>query len=936
MEQIIPSSFYEIQEKLLDLSKTFLIDENGNSLDLNTLKSGFFGWTIEALSEIAMDDIVMKTLIQDERFLNTASLSKSIYSFAMDIGLDNSALPSFGKGYISFDFLDVSQALAKKGQDKLRLDKNISFDVDGKYKLMLPYEIVIDISTATPIASYDLSKPNIVLDSLNIQTPYLTSSFFYDEDGRVQLLVQVFFVQIERVFKSFIFKQNNLATDNETLVPFANQFAGLNVLYSENGLDYTQLEKFLVNYPLDFNDSERKFCTYEIVDSQISSVKFPYTTGGFKPAVNSIIDIEIFTTLGKNGNFSYSGGINFNLLDSDYSSIKRNAGFLSTTESMSGGINRLTLDQLKTSILMKRTNPDGHVITERNINDFFKEKFYNTDLAIKLIKIQNDNVERSFNFFTTFKDSNGYLIPTNTVDIRLTDTTITENVVLSAGNYVILKKRDIIEGVIIDNIESRLYSEEFKLMPLFEDDPVPVDGKYDIAYYSSEDYFVYRLPYSIGVNIYPFEYLNFYRSLSSESIAVKITDLSPHNYNQLVIIKFNMNRTTFNSNQYDFSFNINFKNIVTNEFVSNILLDVNELSVKLLFYTIDSDSKKVHLFNTTCSKTLVNGSDDATKIVECTSTVITTNNFTNGKLDLISEPQFELYKTPTLSDTNPFVSSQVDGSLISVEEEVYIDILVSQKLNNLLDGQVIAFKPELDLDISTIETANYELMPEKTSGYTNILKVSSVTSARFYNNVNNIMKADIIKDEDGLLLTKVPVVGSDFYEYSEQYNYFLDMLDNYERLLESIYFNLEESFRINFKFFNTFGNSKFLSTRFVNNQIELDIVLKNNVLSSIVDKKIKEYLVSTLESFNNLSNPTIYLSNITTALESNFDEIESADVNTVNGDIIKKIEFLDGYTISSLEHSIKYVPEYINIGYDYSDTTSENYNKYSIKINYSN
>jgi hypothetical protein len=85
----VGGSNYDFLTTILEISKKYFKAPNGEDLPLDTLRTGYFGWTAESLANIAYNSVLSKGLLQDEKYLSTASTARYLYRFAKDLGFDN-------------------------------------------------------------------------------------------------------------------------------------------------------------------------------------------------------------------------------------------------------------------------------------------------------------------------------------------------------------------------------------------------------------------------------------------------------------------------------------------------------------------------------------------------------------------------------------------------------------------------------------------------------------------------------------------------------------------------------------------------------------------------------------------------------------------------------------------------------------------------------
>ena len=902
----LSTNFYEIEERILEIAKDYFTDPNTGEEKINYLKSGFFGWLIESLAELQMDDLLMKNIIYNETFLNSMSLSTSIYNKAMSEGIENFAEPAFGEALIGLHLKDLNNIINANNRSNtiITINKESFFSVQNKYNFILPYEVNINLqSLDNPIVFYNIKRQNIIPNNLKIDSFYLSSFIAPDQTGEKYLMIRTPLIQAERIFKSIYYTETDYANDEEFIINFNNQLAGFNVYYSEDGINYEKLKTFFFDSYLNFTNSYLKYCVYEITDENKLVIKFPHTTGGFRPRNNSYIDIEVFTTLGKVGNISYSGLLTPNFSINSPFQIKSNIFFVNQKGSTNFGKNRYTLDQLKGLILSKITNPTGLLISENDITNYFKSVFPENDVIIKKSRI--DSVDKKFNIYFSMKDTNGLDIPGNTVSLKIRKDEVTDGKVIEEGSFICIEK---------NNPNNIFYLKRNEEQNFFENKNL-------------SNYFFYKNFYSIIINTEPFLYLDFIRTNVSKEYSLKYSDVLQNNFNKnkIILNKIKIERDTNSS--IDNPYNINFSFVFEK---NNIEYIETKLKVYLLFYTLNDDLTKNYLFKTDVkiNTNLIQNFSLNSCIIPCSVNIYAANTYNSGYLELSKNDKSGnpiLTPVPTIYDEKP--ASFNDTFNIGIDEEIYADILIAREL--LDTNNVYVFKGDTDMDLDNIETALYEeIIP---SNFSTVLKMTTIEPILFFNNVTNILGGNIISNEKEYIIENIPVLEASFYDNKDEKENFLNKLEKYEDFFDELYKRVQNEFKVNINFINTFGPSKVISTGTVKNSISINIKLKNGVESSMIEDKIREFLVNYWDNLNNTLEEIIYFSNITTALETKFENyIKSAEVVSINGNReIRKIETINKIKLLDIED---YVPEKIGIYYNYQSSSDSFYKNFNIYL----
>ena len=183
-------------------------------------------------------------------------------------------------------------------------------------------------------------------------------------------------------------------------------------------------------------------------------------------------------------------------------------------------------------------------------------------------------------------------------------------------------------------------------------------------------------------------------------------------------------------------------------------------------------------------------------------------------------------------------------------------------------------------------------------------------------------------DGDDYIITirEVPLTKADWLKNTENFKFLLkSVLDNYKKM-QDLYFQLENNFGIDMKFYNTYGKSRFFRAGIRDSWVPLNHV---NVsfrfgvyLSSIVNQEtflneFREYVKMQVESINSLVGvaQSIYIFNLIHDIKDRFKEIGYIEYYGFDeyGYEIQKIEPVPASELGS-KSLTEYIPEFINIG----------------------
>jgi len=222
------------------------------------------------------------------------------------------------------------------------------------------------------------------------------------------------------------------------------------------------------------------------------------------------------------------------------------------------------------------------------------------------------------------------------------------------------------------------------------------------------------------------------------------------------------------------------------------------------------------------------------------------------------------------------------------------------------------------LNESNTAITNSVVLPRKAILEISIEENSSMTifsgreQVEFYKNLDNILTSSVtINNSDGKYIIKeVPLIKASYLNDSEKYLDLIQQTSELELLLKTALLRLESNNEFDFKFYNTYGPSKYYNL----NTLQISLNLSITTLYTITDDtkaQIREFIINFINNTAILKKFNI--SNLTTALENRFKEIENILITSINGNSqIQNIYQVLEYDYENLEQSIN-VPEYINI-----------------------
>lgn len=838
MSNEISTDVYDILGFVNGIHKKFNED-----LSDETLAMGMYGYLEDIMTRIAQNSVIMATEWGNEAVANRSKFEKTILSNAIAYDVEGiNATPA--KLNVMIGFVET-ELIAKMGsKNYIILDKDTPYMIED-YEFHLDYDMhisrtLLENGEYIYSARYILGNKNPISDITN---PFLSIPIKMDISYSTFLFIncqihQVAHTNIETILKSDEF------IDNKTFdFEFEDQLAYFNVDITEND-NTTVLTPVFSGMPpsMDF------YCYYSYLDG--SNIRVKLDRNSYEPRSSAKVNISLYTTLGSEGNFKYTDDIQLTL-----SSTKYNYEGLMMLMRPIGdsfdGVDRKTVDDLKLLIPKERLSR-GTINNNKDLENFF----YNMDnTRLYFYKKRSNQFERVYYAFMIMQDDNDNIVPTNTLDISITqddiDSIVDNRYLIAPGKKFVYDKNGMChivkKGEVIEN-----------------------------------NAFVYTSPFTIVINTFPYLTMSYY------STNVEKTNYFEYNYiNQNCPLQFICDYMTIErhylKNEDDYIINLNLLQNITEDFgMVNIDNDTQKI--------IDTNMKIMLLIESGDNKYYIEG-----EIIEFDSAIYA------------YKVQFRLYNDSAINKdnciriNNIFKANDTIKTYSFFNREVDMSVYVYYKHGDNFYGD------------------NYvTFFGKNTEGYSlsNIYKTK--TSVELYHNYSETVRSAIkvMKNKEGSMYYKILSTPLIRYSYMQDINRNKNVL-RYMRL-RKIYIDdainvMEDSFTVDLKFFNTYGKSNMFiighqgklldrTNLTLNFRVKLLMNADENVIKKI-KKSIKDYI----ENINEVR--SIHMTNITTEIKeeykANIEFIEFVGINNYDA----TYQYLEKIDVENRDE----IPEFINI-----------------------
>ena len=441
-QNVLSTDIYEIAE-FFDQVR----EDNIPDLDSTNSIVGIFGYMNEMFSQTMQNTLVVISETTNETIPTRAKFTKNIISHAMNLGItDICATPAVMTmmiylpiTYIESNFTEFDQTT---GKAKFILSKECPIFV-GDHEFHLDYDIIFT-RVKNPqgnyvyTAIYDLfetgttqvKQSNPISDITN---PYITTLIQCKLD-RTDFLA--FSARLHQVTRTTIEKNilTNNPIENKTVTfEFDDQLAAFDIDVIENNT-VTHLTPVYSGL-LDYTIPDGSWCHYSYINA--NTIRIIFSKDSYVPSMNALVKVNIQTSEGASGNFTYNNNFKTSLKSSTYNNYN---GMYAYIYPLLNGISSHGKDGKSIADLQKiiprEAQSRGAIINTTDLNNFFNS--INDDECKLYFKKKKDNQFERMYYTYMLMRKNGYVYPTNTLDAKLNQSDFkgfagNNNLVISPG-----------------------------------------------------------------------------------------------------------------------------------------------------------------------------------------------------------------------------------------------------------------------------------------------------------------------------------------------------------------------------------------------------------------------------------------------------------------------------------------------------------------------
>ena len=764
----INTDIYQISDNINKLQKRYIEDE-----DETTLSMGIFGFMSDTESKKIQIATIMAGQLGNEMFPTKAQLTKNVLTHAVYHNIEGiNATPAQMAVTFCIKIADI---------DKYAVDNNFYLEADcpiflQSYEFHFDYDIKIMRKKVTNGWSYsaqyvvqDANEEPIVNRLSDIINPYLKQPFIIQIGKDEYLGIQCTIRQCTITKIDDVMVSDSVIENKSYEFQFENQLADFNVVVEENDNEYK-----LVPYLYGSNiDDSKLYCWYLYVSSD--TIRITFDSKSFIPALNSNIKIKVWTTLGADGNFEYlnldgsAEGVYVDITSENhnYQMITTYMEALSDSEN---GVDRKSKEQLQ-KLIPKAALARGSVTTEDDVYNYFDLINNETNRLVMQKKVDNQLSRVWYGYFL-LKDDIGNIIPSNTLDLRLAinnESVIHSDdgrYILPAGSVLQYDKSTGYATVIDDSTVPPLNSEEYYTPGTYYYMTIynlvlcrePMYAAFYLTNRNNNSYFIYEYVNDESDVQFIANRFHFERQMLVDQDIYKINFKIAQSIIDDSLTMYHYERVTYTD--------------INNNEIEEVIVTQN-IKVVLVFY---KDGKPYRW-------------TEADLIDANTSVCI----YEFGK-EIVTDSQMDLDNNLRILGLNEIGSTKSIYGYFT--QETQVDMYILAKLPYASDVEY----PRKDLD---------EIAP----GYddfvvTNIY--SAVDGISFFNNYTEVLNTTVKVDETSdavYYIYGVPAVGRHYMDSEEHVKYLLEAITERRAYIDYCLRLVENNMNIDFKFFNTYGNS---------------------------------------------------------------------------------------------------------------------------------
>lgn len=841
---LIPD-IYDISSSVNNIQQEYM---DGVSQD--TLTMGIFGYQNFVFSDALQNSIIMATEWGNEAFPIRTKFVQNIMTNAVTYGVDNiNAVPAQMEVMIGFIINEIKPFFT---ENYFTIYKDIPIKI-GEFEYRLDYDIILNMDTTSGTlnysARYDMTDTNPIS---TITNPYLQPPVILTLDDSLFVFITCTIrqVSIEQIEKKIV--TDNLLENKTFDFNFTNQLAAFTIVAEENNKT-TVLTPVYEGLP---PTGIQNYCYYTYLDENTIRIKF--TRESYNPKINAKISVVIQNTLGSDGNFTYKDNVIINMISTQYNYRGLSALMKPVNGSSTNGIDRKSISDIK-AIIPKEILSRGNIINNKDLQNFFNS--IDSDNKLYFFRQRDNQWTRLFYAYMLVKDSDDNIIPTNTIDMILTESdfdSVEDGRCLLNPGYIAEYQNWIGSKVDMSNSEA-------------------------LTAENSPSTFIYSSPFTMVVNKDPL-CISYYLNEVNRIYDFKFVYINQQAPLQFISTNMEIYKNYLSQWKKDYK--------ITLSAVQNMNVEKGMVTVDNAGNITSSKIKPVLVLENEGFKYYIFGnvvSYDKTSFRYEIEFILNTDNIisTDNKIKIEN-----MYLGGTTTQSYVFFPSKINASVYMFAEFEGVD-----ELGNAGD-----------------------LIPSM-KDYTLCNQYQTTVPLELFHNYSGVMKSGVTVQRDSAgnntyTIKGIPVVKYSYLNDEERANEVIDYIQYRKAYIDTALNLIENTFSVDLKYFNTYGPSKMFNIGDVNpkplNRVNLTLNFRVKKYIN-ADKHIKEYIIQDIknyiESLNGPLKTYLHMSNIVTDITNKYNtDIEFIEFVSING-----YPTSEQYLYKTQTEVISVVPEFLNI-----------------------
>lgn len=844
---------YGINAYVNEIKKQFTPD-----VSEDTLMLGIFGYSGQMFSDLLQNSIVMASEFSNESIPTRAKFEKNIIAHALGLGItDIDAVPAQFDVLLTFVEDDISSWYNSR-KSKSNIDGSWTFIFDrntpiyiGDFCFHVDYDIEIKkiklqnsgsenkyAYTARYLMGNEDNPDNPIS---NITNPYLTSPVSMKVNGINIIFTKCTLHQVERktIYKT-VLSDNSIASKIVSF-SFEGQLAAFDIDVTEGN---TTTHLIPVYDGLSVEDTKYPYFYYSYMDANTIRIKFDRTS--YAPRINSEVKINLQLTSGESGNFTFDPniypGFSFESERFGYSNI--GCEIRPITGESAYGSDKKSIDKLK-SLIPKEATSRGSITNFTDLQNFFN-MIDTDDSKLYFYKKRDNALERLYYSYIVMRDQLNTIVPTNTIDIKV----YPESLRSESGSNKLIFGKDLAIRLIGDNKGEVVHISE-------------IEGS------NHPDAFYYTIPYNFAISTDPLYGIYYLNCMDTK----KFLDFSY--INDQCVYQFISTSISWTRNY----------STDPDTYSLNIALEQN---VDDGFGVIHTDDDGNTIVDIRCIAVMYDEEDNPHRWAEGVLRSHDSNaNIFYFEFKFTSEDYIDT-RNKIKIDTGLYDLGTNNESYAHLQGNTKCVIHVLSKQNNVVNDD--AFK-SLGRIVPNIEDFTLSNSYTVVDGLDFFYDYSEIVSSTVVIDTKLVDQEDGTKTAvfDGYTIKQVPVVKYNYFSDDDTAIYFFKELVKRKNYIDYAIQILEDSFGMDFKFFNTYGPSRLFTLdetdtpRYLNStSVTLSFKLKlkknydTNIINDIV-QDIKAY-VEDINEINSLHMPNL-VTDITSKYQESIVYFEFIDMN---------------------------------------------------------